>query len=180
MIFEGLYKFKEYIKTVYCKDGSYNKKCTIDVFYRFRNLLYYNGYIVHREDGPAIEYDDGDKEYWLKGKQVKEEDLTCSKCEINSLGTKRWKNWAGEYHRLDGPAFEDLDGNKEWFKNGLRHREDGPAIEWMSGDKYWLINGKYHREDGPAIEYASGDKTYWLNGIQVEKKDLPMNKKEEL
>ena len=30
---------------------------------------------LHREDGPAIEYDDGDKEWWLNGKQVTEEEV---------------------------------------------------------------------------------------------------------
>jgi hypothetical protein len=45
---------------------------------------------LHREDGPAIEFDDGDK-YWY----------------IN-----------GERHREDGPAIEYADGDKSWYING--------------------------------------------------------------
>ena len=45
---------------------------------------------LHREDGPAVEYIDGDKKWYLNGK----------------------------LHREDGPAVEDTDGNKEWWLNG--------------------------------------------------------------
>ena len=42
---------------------------------------------LHRTDGPAIEYDDGTKFWWVNGK-----------C-----------------HRIDGPAMEWVDGAKEWW-----------------------------------------------------------------
>ena len=32
-------------------------------------------------------------------------------------------------------------GNVFWDFNGLRHRLDGPAIEWNNVDKEWYING---------------------------------------
>ena len=70
--------------------------------------------ILHREDGPAIEYADGRKYWWLNGKR----------------------------HREDGPACEWADGRKEWYLNGERHREDGPACEWADGRKEWYLNGK--------------------------------------
>jgi hypothetical protein len=41
----------------------------------------------HREDGPAIEYVNGHKSWWLNGKR----------------------------HRIDGPAIECVDGDKYWF-----------------------------------------------------------------
>jgi hypothetical protein len=69
---------------------------------------------LHREDGPAVEYENGDKEWYLNGK----------------------------LHREDGPAVEWTGGRKEWYLNGKRHREDGPAIEFASGVKYWYLNGK--------------------------------------
>lgn len=47
----------------------------------------------------------------------------------------------GELHRLGGPAFEHVDGSKEWRINGQLHREDGPAIETASGYKRWFIYG---------------------------------------
>jgi len=98
----------------------------------------------HREDGPAIEYADGDK-HWYKN---------------------------GKLHREDGPAVEFADGTKQWYKNGKRHREDGPAIEWASGVKEWWLNGQLHREDGPACEYANGTKEWYLNG-QFHREDGP-------
>ena len=48
--------------------------------------------ILHREDGPAIESADGDKEWYLNGKR----------------------------HRKDGPAVEYANGAKSWYLNGKR------------------------------------------------------------
>jgi hypothetical protein len=42
---------------------------------------------LHREDGPAIEWSNGTKEWWLDGKR----------------------------HREDGPAVEYAHGDKEWY-----------------------------------------------------------------
>jgi hypothetical protein len=72
-----------------------------------------NGHL-HRLDGPAIEWADGDK-HWYQN---------------------------GQLHRTDGPASERADGDKHWFQNGQRHRLDGPAVEWADGSKEWYINGK--------------------------------------
>jgi hypothetical protein len=44
----------------------------------------------HRTDGPAIEFADGSKEWWLNGQR----------------------------HRTDGPAVEWANGDKSWFLNG--------------------------------------------------------------
>ncbi len=44
----------------------------------------------HREDGPAIEYPDGGKEWWVDGK----------------------------LHRVGGPAIEWDDGLERWYFNG--------------------------------------------------------------
>ena len=72
---------------------------------------YKNGKL-HREDGPAGEYANGDK-YWYKN---------------------------GKQHREDGPAIESVNGDKFWFKNDKWHREDGPTIERDNGTyfEYWL------------------------------------------
>jgi hypothetical protein len=69
---------------------------------------------LHREDGPAIEYDDGARSWYLNGK----------------------------LHREGGPAIEYSNGAKSWCLNGKFHREDGPAIEYSSGHKEWYLNGK--------------------------------------
>lgn len=98
-----------------------------------------NGFF-HREDGPAVENENGDK-WW-------------------------WKN--GLIHRDgDDPAVEMHDGSKHWFKDGIRHRESGPAIEWADGTKQWWLNGKLHREDGAAVEWSNGDKQWALDGVHL-------------
>ena len=68
---------------------------------------------LHREDGPAVEYSDGYKEWYKEGK----------------------------LHRLDGPAVEYSNGTKFWYKEGKLHREDDPAVEWFNGTKSYYING---------------------------------------
>jgi hypothetical protein len=65
---------------------------------------------------------------------------------------------------------EFADGDKRWYLNidlVIIHREDGPAVENINGDKYWCLNGKYHRTDGPAVEHANGTKWWFLNGMQI-------------
>ena len=85
---------------------------------------------LHRENGPALEYANGDK-VWL----------------IND-----------ERHREDGPAFEGHIGDKSWWINGELHREDGPAIEWANGVKSWYLNDEEMTEEEhqawtqPAVE----------------------------
>ena len=97
----------------------------------------------HREDGPAVEYPDGTKYWYLNGKP----------------------------HREDGPAVEYANGTKYWYLNGQLHREDGPAIEYSDGSKDWYLNGKLHREDGPAVEEADGTKSWYLNGQRLSKEE---------
>lgn len=77
-----------------------------------------HGYL-HREDGPAIEYSDGAKEWWVNGKR----------------------------HREDGPAIIWSDGDKEWYQNGVLHRLDGPAHDWSIGpSEYWVAGVQYTEE----------------------------------
>jgi hypothetical protein len=110
------------------------KMNVIKTVYEDRTEYYNEQGQLHRTNGPAIEFVDGNK-YYFK----------------NSI-----------IHREDGPAVEYADGSKEYYKNDLLHREDGPAIENANGDKFYYVNGITHREDGPAIEYADGSKEYWI------------------
>jgi hypothetical protein len=68
---------------------------------------------LHRTDGPAVEYIDGSREWWVNGNR----------------------------HREDGPAAEWFTGDREWWVHGQRHRVDGPAIEWRDGSVYWYLDG---------------------------------------
>ena len=60
-------------------------------YYKYREMQ-----ILHREDGPAIEYFSGSKSWWIDGKR----------------------------HRLDGPAVERVDGYKEWWIEGTQISEE--------------------------------------------------------
>jgi hypothetical protein len=73
----------------------------------------------HRIDGPAIEFVDGTK-YWYLHDQI---------------------------HRVDGPAFERQNSHKEWWLNNQLHRVDGPAIERVNGSKDWWLNSKNYSFD---------------------------------
>ena len=55
---------------------------------------YINGNL-HREDGPAIEYQNGGKQWYINGK----------------------------LHREDGPAFESPSGDKFWYLDGKQVTE---------------------------------------------------------
>ena len=87
--------------------------------------------------------------------------------EIDKHGHKFWHNEKGQFHRLDGPAKEFVNGDKLWFIDDKLHRIDGPACEWYDGDKEWRVNGELHRLDGPAIEFTSDDISWWVNGIKL-------------
>jgi hypothetical protein len=74
----------------------------------------------------------------------------------------------GCFHKDDGPAFIDGEGNKLWFRHGLRHRDgDEPAYIAKDGDKAWYKDGELHREGKPAVEYANGTVEWWIDGIQM-------------
>ena len=92
--------------------------------------------------------------------------------KLHKNGNKTWKNSAGQYHRIDGPAVEFTDGHKEWWFNGQRHRTDGPAVEWADGTKWWYIHGQLHRADGPAIEYADGTKEWYFKDEKIAKEQF--------
>jgi hypothetical protein len=58
----------------------------------------------HREDGPALEYASGTKQWCING----------------------------DYHREDGPAIEYFDGDKFWYLNNVEYTEMGHKQEMRS------------------------------------------------
>jgi len=64
---------------------------------------------------------------------------------IDGYGTKFWKNKKKQFHKLDGPAREWFDGEREWWRNGMRHREDGPAFVFTNegGVEWWINHVRY-------------------------------------
>ena len=70
----------------------------------------------------------------------------------------------------------DKDGNRFWYNEECQyHRIDGPAIEKVDGKREWLLNGKPHREDGPAVEYSDGKNVGIKKEIYIEKTDQLVN-----
>ena len=81
--------------------------------------FYYNSAgQLHRTDGPAIEWGNGNKSWYQNG----------------------------QLHRTDGAAIEWWDGDKRWYQRGQRHRIDGPAVVYADGSKVWCINDKVMTE----------------------------------
>lgn len=70
---------------------------------------------LHRVNGPAIEYANGDRCWYLNG----------------------------VLHREDGPAQEFANGTKCWYRHNKLHREDGPAVEYSNGMRYWYIDNLF-------------------------------------
>jgi len=113
---------------------------------------------LHREDGPAVVFKNGDICYYYQG----------------------------ELHRDDGPAIKresyrlstgghvTKDRVKLFYNHGMLHREDGPAVMYANGDKCYYYKGKRHREDGPAIIRKNGDIAYYVNGRELTKEQFDM------
>ena len=83
------------------------------------NVRYYKNGLLHREDGPAIEYVSGYKSWFFDGK----------------------------LHREDGPAVTYISGSSFWYINGQFHRVDGPAVELINGYKEYWINDEELTKD---------------------------------
>ena len=91
---------------------------------------------------------------------------------VDSNKNIRWFNDKDQFHRLDGPAIEGVDGYKAWLVEGKYHRLDGPAREWANGDKVWWVENKLHRLDGPAVENADGYKAWYVEGKYMTEKEF--------
>jgi len=112
-------------------------------------------------DQESQKYVDSDGSMWLD-QHMRLHRIDGPAIERNN-GDKEW--WLhGAWHREGAPAIEHADGYKEWRMHGKKHREDAPAVEWANGGKQWWLHGKRHREGAPAIERADGTKMWFLHG----------------
>ena len=92
---------------------------------KYGNKRHYVNNVLHRENGPAVEYANGCA-FWYKN---------------------------GELHKEDGPACIYASGEKHWYKNGKLHREDGPAVEYVNEGKRWWLNNKcYGKNNDYTVE----------------------------
>ena len=147
---------------------------------KFKNCkIYVENYKIHRDIDSAVEWDNGTKEWYYKGKLHRENKpaIVCEKYkkrkkepgelihgpQLIAYIKKAWYHH-GKCHRIGAPAVEMSDGTKEWYINDLLHRVGGPAIEWSDGGKEWYQNGELHRISGPAIEKGNDTKAWYQNG----------------
>jgi len=84
-------------------------------------------------------------------------------------GNQYWYREDQLLHREDGPAIIYAGGGTEWWRNGYFHRIGGPAVDDLVGGRQeWWVDGLRHRDDGPAVIYTDGTKEWWLNNRQVD------------
>lgn len=101
------------MKTEYIQVNKLGDRIISKKYYRDKEM-----HILHREDGPAIEYED--KQYYY----------------IN-----------GNLHREDGPAVATPE-HESWYQNDVLHREDGPAVKcYYDGAESWWLNGIRYTEE---------------------------------
>jgi hypothetical protein len=141
---------KEYKKRLKCSEGNLCTIYTLDSHLNNtrKRLAHYpndqaSSYIrgnLHREDGPAVIWNNEDCEWYYNG----------------------------VLHRLDGPAVMYEGCREEWWVNGLLHRIGGPAIRHTDTKEEWWVNGLLHREDGPAEIRANGTAKWWINGERLD------------
>jgi hypothetical protein len=96
-------------------------KYEVHVYASGNKFWYLNGK-QHREDGPAIDCDDGYKCWYIKG----------------------------HLHREDGPAVECANGQKVWYLDGQQYREDTYKAEMARRNN--TCNGKVVTIEGKQYE----------------------------
>jgi hypothetical protein len=114
---------------------------------------------LHNENGPAVEFADGTKCWFIHDK--------CHRFEIDPRTG------------LSLPAIEWSDGSKDWYRYGKFHRDELdpetglslPSTTYPDGLMYWYRHHIRHCEDGPAIVYPDGRTQYWINGKHLTKLD---------
>jgi hypothetical protein len=142
----------------------------------------------HRIDGPAYEDDNGQKGWYINGKQMTEKQFNKWRVKHNPIKESRLDiikqlasmevpdiidHCGNEYYNTkDGYRVEYVDGDRGWYANDTYHRLDGPAYEMADGTKMWYINGRRHRVDGPAIERADGSKAWYINGKKMTEEEF--------
>lgn len=108
--------------------------------------------LLHRDDGPAMMFDDGTQQWYQHGVLHRED----GPAEIYNNNLKLWKK-NGRHHRIGAPAVIHRDMSTEWWVNGKMHRLDGPAVEYSDGEtRYWYVNGTKVIEDQHLFETEEG------------------------
>lgn len=125
--------------------------------------------LFHRPRGlPAIEYTDGQQEWWVNGERYRPRNLPTI---VAADGTRYWHDRNGDFYRPNGlPTEERPDGTLIWYdREGLFYRpNDLPTTELIGGTKIWQNReGELHRSEGPAVIYPDGQQEWWTNGVKI-------------
>ena len=99
--------------------------------------------LIHRENGPAVIYANGDKEYRKNGK----------------------------LHKENGPAIIYHNGRVDYYENDKRHNEKGPAIIYADGSETHYIEGKKITE-GDFNSRSCKGKIVEIDGVKYELKKV--------
>jgi hypothetical protein len=133
-------------------------------FLRTGDRWYYDeGEGYHREDGPAVEWPDGTKEWWYRDVQapVNSQEEFERWLKMDGLLVKMWAIMSKDHlKRVCHP-----NGSVSWF----RDNGDLASFQYPNGSRFWYKgNGRiHHREDGPAFELINGVKRWYWNGKRV-------------
>jgi hypothetical protein len=121
---------------------------------------------AHREDLPAIIYEDGTQVWCKNGVLHRDNDMPAI---IDKIGTQFWAI-NGLFNREDDkPVIIYVDGTCKWLKNGKLHRDnDKPAVIHANGTQIWYKNDMIHRDDLPAI-ICENVLEWWIDGKMIKK-----------
>lgn len=146
----------------------YTKSCYRDDEGRYRiKLGKWIDALVHCDDGPAVEYDDGkvayvvdgnsvDKSVVLKNKEAKNKE----NAQIVVADDNRDEVFVETYEALwDNYLVEDFEGRIRWKDTGdLLSNRFGPAINYRDGSQTFIVNGNKVDKLALQIENGSGYK----------------------
>ena len=166
------------------------------VKYHGGSIEYYLNGEFHREDGPAIIWDDGTIQYYLNGKCHREDGPAAIQPDgsifyyLNDKNiTEKVNKWIKNNNIPDYKFWNEVD--KKLFRKTfnsmtvecersteekmktlkLNSPNDLPKnytgiVEYPSGNIFYYLNGKLHRKDGPTVIRKDGSIEYYLNDLR--------------
>jgi len=88
--------------------------------------------ILHREDGPAIEWNHGTKHWYQNGKLYRKDGPVIETDKLKAYYQAYGLNGEAGYHREDGPAIEKNDGTKVYYYRGMPYENISSDEEWIN------------------------------------------------
>lgn len=120
---------------------------------------------LHCDNGPAVEFQGGDLEWWRHGQLHRDGDEPA--IEIKDGGSMtQWAFPRANSRKLS--PFLLVPGTKVWASYGLVHRDAGPAFEMPLSpgnvyQEYWR-KGRLHNSNGPAVQ-SNSIQIYYYHGL---------------